>query len=238
MFNPDAKIQVLSIYPGQWCCVIDEVLLDPQAWVARANQFASQFEALPGNAYPGLELHLPPQLTPLWDQYLDIARRYIAQRSGTEPAQAQLLEGYTRLGIVTRAEAALQPYQWICHRDRLSPDPTHQIEAMVLYLFDNPELGGTSFYRARADQAATAQLVHDSGALSPAQFQSRYGIAPGYMHASNAHFEQCLTVPARFNRLIFYSGQVFHSADITRPDLLRADPSHGRLTLNGFLTRG
>ena len=238
MFNPNAKIHALPIYPGQWCCVIDDVLLEPEAWVARAERFADQFAAFSGNAYPGLELHLPAQFTPLWDQYLQNARRFIAAQSATNLPAAKLIEGYTRLGIVSKSEAQLQPYQWICHRDRLSPDPRHQIEATVLYLFQNPDLGGTSFYRARANEAATAQLVYDSGVLSGEEFQRCYGVTPGYLRASNAHFAHCLTVQPRFNRLIFYSGMVFHSSHITHPALLSSSPRQGRLTLNGFFVRG
>jgi hypothetical protein len=36
--------------------------------------------------------------------------------------------------------------------------------------------------------------------------------------------------------LIFYNGSLFHSADIGQPALLSANPTLGRLTLNGFLT--
>lgn len=238
MFNPNAKIHALPIYPGHWCCVIDDVLLEPEAWITRAERFTNQFAAYTGNAYPGVELQLPDEMTPLWDEYLGIARRYVAQKNATAPRPARLLEGYTRLGIVSVSPEQLQPCQWICHRDRLSPDPNHQIEAIVLYLFQNPALGGTAFYRARGTELATAQLVHDSGALSSEAFQAHYGVRPGYLCGSNAHFEHCLTVPARFNRLIFYSGMIFHSSHITEPALLRADPRHGRLTLNGFFVRG
>jgi Rps23 Pro-64 3,4-dihydroxylase Tpa1-like proline 4-hydroxylase len=59
-------------------------------------------------------------------------------------------------------------------------------------------------------------------------------IAPRYMTASNEWFEQVATVPAKFNRAIFYDGSVFHAAQIERPQLLTDDPATGRLTLNGF----
>lgn len=238
MFNPNPKIHALPIYPGEWCCVIDDVLLEPQAWCGRAEQFAAEFSAYAGNAYPGLELPLPEAMTPLWDQYLHRARSVLAHQSAVAASPARLLNGYTRLGMVNRSPAQLQPYQWICHRDQLSPDPLHRIEAMVLYLFHNSALGGTAFYRARGSEAATAQLVHDSGFLSGADFQRRYQVRPGYLCESNAHFEHCLTVQPRFNRLVFYSGRVFHTSHITRPELLSADPRSGRLTLNGFFVRG
>ena len=56
------------------------------------------------------------------------------------------------------------------------------------------------------------------------------------MTASNAYFERIATVPAAWNRLIFYDGGLFHSAHIEQPALLASDPTRGRLTLNGFFT--
>jgi hypothetical protein len=41
---------------------------------------------------------------------------------------------------------------------------------------------------------------------------------------------------AAWNRMIFYDGGLFHSADISQPSLNSADPRTGRLTLNGFFT--
>jgi hypothetical protein len=43
-------------------------------------------------------------------------------------------------------------------------------------------------------------------------------------------------VPARFNRLIFYLGTLFHTGEIAHPELLVRDPRCGRLSLNGFFT--
>ena len=56
------------------------------------------------------------------------------------------------------------------------------------------------------------------------------------MREGNPWFERTAAVPARFNRLIVYRGDLFHSGDIARPDLLSADPALGRLTVNGFFT--
>jgi len=43
-------------------------------------------------------------------------------------------------------------------------------------------------------------------------------------------------VTARFKQLVFYSGDLPHSAHITKPELLSAEPSRGRLTLNCFVS--
>ena len=79
-----------------------------------------------------------------------------------------------------------------------------------------------------------ARLFDESTALSPDDFTRRHGIAPGYMVGSNAYFTCTATIPARWNRLIFYDGSLLHSGDILAPERLSADPSQGRLTLNGF----
>ena len=81
-----------------------------------------------------------------------------------------------------------------------------------------------------------AQLVQDSANLGRDAFRERRGVQAGYMTASNAWFEKIAAVPARFNRLIFYSGMTFHAADIAHPERLSAAPRSGRLTLNGFFT--
>ena len=43
-------------------------------------------------------------------------------------------------------------------------------------------------------------------------------------------------VPPAWNRIIFYDGSLFHSADIGEASLRRPDAEHGRLTFNSFIT--
>jgi hypothetical protein len=43
-------------------------------------------------------------------------------------------------------------------------------------------------------------------------------------------------VPARWNRMAFYDGTVFHSGDVGSAQALVDDPRIGRLTLNGFFS--
>jgi hypothetical protein len=226
MFNPQPEVHSVAIGTLGRCVIIDQALSDPQAWVQRAQQFSDEFAQLEGNAFPGPELHLPAGVTQMLDGALSRHAREALHVGAT-------LAAYSRLSMVLLAPEQLAPKQWICHRDQISTDPAHAIAASVLYLFQDPDLGGTSFYQPR-DPARCAQLVHDSGVLDGPQFQARYGIAAGYLLDSNAHFERLLTVPARFNRLIFYSGRIFHSSHIPRPDLLARAPQRGRLTMNGF----
>jgi hypothetical protein len=141
------------------------------------------------------------------------------------------------MSMVTTPPDQLMPCQWQCHRDRLGANPAGiSIAASVLYLFRDPALGGTSFYRPRLPPAQTEQLVSDSVALDATAFGARYGLRAGYMTDSNDYFERTVTIPAAWNRLIFYDGGVFHSGDIALSQRLSADPMQGRLSLNGFFT--
>jgi hypothetical protein len=57
---------------------------------------------------------------------------------------------------------------------------------------------------------------------------------PQYITESNDAAELLTMVPARFNRMICYSGEVPHSAYIREAQRLSDDCERGRLTLNAF----
>jgi hypothetical protein len=59
---------------------------------------------------------------------------------------------------------------------------------------------------------------------------------PCYITESNEAAELLDMAPARFNRFIFYPGDLPHSAFISKPESLSADPDKGRLTLNCFVS--
>ena len=147
-----------------------------------------------------------------------------------------MLDANGRLSLLTRLPAQLEPRQWICHRDRLRVAPGRIALASVLYLFQDESLGGTSLYRPRQDAAFTDRLVHDSCTLAPADFSGKYALRQQYMTGPNAYFEEVLSLPAKWNRLLLYDGMVFHSGTIRHPERLCDDPLNGRLSLNGFFT--
>ncbi len=229
MFKPDPVIQTLPIADGRVCHVIDDVLSEPERWQRLAAQHAAQFELLPGNAYPGPELRMPKAITDALGAYLDL---HVRDRFGLQ----QTLSGYSRLAMVTWPPQRLQPWQWICHRDRFAVGENEFVLASVLYLFRDAGLGGTAFYQPRRSIGETERLVHDSVEMPADQFSGCYEIEPGYLRGSNDWFEQVLSVPARWNRLIVYDGSQFHCSHIVAPERLSADPMSGRLTLNGFFT--
>jgi hypothetical protein len=229
MFNPAPRTEAVPIAGLGHCLVIDDALTDPEGWVQFAIEHRERFATPAFNAYPGVELRLPDAVSARLDAFF---AQHVRERLGAR----RTLRMYSRLSLVTRSPASLAPTQWICHRDRMELEPGRCVAACVLYLFDDPALGGTSFFAPRRSPRETAQLVHDSGAMAPSAFTARYGIEPGYPVDSNAWFDKVLTIAPRFNRLIFYDGMLFHAGDITAPEKLDADPRRGRLTLNGFFT--
>ena len=227
-FNPDPQISVSQIDRDQVCVVVDDALSNPEGLV---NWGASRsFEPVRDYSYPGLVLGVPAEISQLvGDHFAQYARHHLRARRTQSVA--------VRLSLVTVPPAELEPVQWQCHRDRLAVDPKRVIfAAMVLYLFRNPALGGTSFYRPLQGAEQTERMNADSLALSPAEFSARYGLTAGYMVDSNPYFECIGRVPAAWNRMIYYDGGLFHSGDIGETSQLSADPRVGRLTLNGFFT--
>lgn len=233
MFNPAPRVELLPIVDDQVCLVIDDALLEPERWVANAVARRADFAMAPFNAYPGLEFHLPSELSARLDDYFRLhARRRLGAR--------RTLQMYSRLSLVTLAPQQLAPVQWLCHRDRFNVLPGQRALASVAYLFRDESLGGTSFFRPRRGAAETEALMRQAAsAKDPAAaegFSASTGVQRGYLTESNDWFEHVCTVPARWNRLIFYDGSLFHSPDIRAPGRLSDDPAAGRLTLNGFFT--
>lgn len=231
MFNPRPRIECVPIAAtgtGQdaaW--VIDDVLLQPEALRQRAIAQRHRFAAAPHNAYPGLEWQLDEAVdSPLADFFLQHVRGLLDAR--------RTLSMYSRLSLATLQPDQLRPLQRLCHRDRFGAVAGQGVAACVIYLFDAPALGGTSFYRPLRPVADIDADMRRWNTLSDEAFTHEIGAAPAYLTESNLHFERKLTVPAAWNRAVFYDGGQFHSSHITEPSLLSADPERGRLTLNGF----
>lgn len=228
-FQPCPTIDEVRLADGSAVWVIDNALEEAAAWRAQAAAHWGGAQESASNAYPGPELALGTAADEALDLYF---LTHLRHRLGVR----RTLSVHARLAMVTWSPERLAPRQWICHRDRFSVPPEQRAVASVLYLFDDPALGGTAFFTPRQPGYPTDLLVHESGVLAPAEFAAKYGIAPGYMTSSNAWFERIGAVAPRFNRMIVYDGSLFHCSDIGDPARLNADPRRGRLTMNGFFT--
>jgi Family of unknown function (DUF6445) len=227
MFNPRPVIDRVPLGANRHCYIVDDALLEPERFVEWSAASRDQFRPVDFNAYPGIYLMTPAPVEAALESF------FTAHMRGLFDAR-RLVQMHCRLSMVTQPPQALRPYQWLCHSDRSGLEPGQSIQASVLYLFKDESLGGTSFYEPARPAHEIAQLFDDSVALSSAAFSERHGIDAGYMTGSNRYFRQLASVPARWNRMIFYDGSVLHTGDIAEPARLDDDPRRGRLTFNGF----
>jgi hypothetical protein len=229
IFNPHAKFELQRVGADHSVMIFDDALLEPERLYEYAAGERGAFRNVDFNAYPGLYLAPPTNVVEdLQSLFNHRVRRQFAAR--------RCLRMHCRLSLTTLAPTDLAPYQQLPHKDSHLLIPGQCIQASVLYLFRDARLGGTSFYEPRRAPAEISALFGDASKLPPAVFSERYGLPAGYLHGSNDYFECTGTVPARWNRMIFYDGGVLHSGDIAAPELLTTDPATGRLTLNGFFT--
>lgn len=227
MFNPQPRIERVDVGGLHSAWVVDDFLLDPTALREAAAAQRSAFTAAPHNAYPGLECPLGPEVSvPLSDFFLQHIRARLGAR--------RTLSMYSRLSLATLQPPELRPLQRLCHRDRFGVGADQLVGACTLYLFDQPALGGTAFYRPVRPIDEVNADIRRWNSLTDEAFTQEIAAPPAYLTASNAHFERVTVVPAAFNRAVFYDGGHFHSSHITDPALLSDDPARGRLTLNGF----
>jgi Family of unknown function (DUF6445) len=229
MFTQSPTIQTLQLSNGQAVYVIDDFCLDPDALVQLGSKNLAQFRLASDEkkvGYPGIEWIVPLDVhRQLVEFFMLHIRRFTQSR--------REIYSVSRLSMVTFLPEQLHPAQSICHCD-VARYAGGQMTASVLYLFDDETLGGTSFYQPRKSPKETQKIVHDSIAMQGEQFFNFYGIERSYLLDSNEWFEKIGTVPAKKNRIAFYSGDIFHSADITHPHKLTANPLNGRISLNGF----
>ena len=227
-FNPAARLSVVPIAPGELCIVVDQALANPEGLVDWAS--VQEFRPVEGFHYPGVALDAPAEVCARVGDYF-------AERVRGRLGGRRTLSMTVRLSLVTLSPEQLRPTQWQCHRDRPGPTPYDlRFPAMVAYLFRDPGLGGTSFYRPLISEEEIGRMIADASRMDGAEFGARYGVEAGYMNGSNRHFERLAQIPAAWNRMLFYDGNLFHSGDIAAPAGLSLDPRRGRLTLNGFFT--
>ncbi len=231
--NRDATIDVRRINDEQIYVVVDDFLDNPHEIVEFAKSSADQF-TMPDKSYPGLNMRLPESFDTTLASYVKrrMARHFSFLRDR--------LTLFSMLSMTTLKASELSNLQRVCHSDPLA-EPGHAGYAGILYLFADESLGGTGFYRWRDRplmvKATELEMQDPVEALAFLQqhFPS-YNEPPRYITESNEIAERIAVVPARFNRWVFYSGDMPHSAQIRYPERLSTDLAIGRLTLNCFVT--
>ncbi len=231
LVNPDAQVSFVSIDESHQCAIVDDFLVEPGPVRDFAMQIRDQF-VMPERSYPGLTVDV--SAASMGDIYRFLRRRMSREFSFLRGD----IDFSSMLAITSLQPQELSNHQRICHTDPRR-EAGRVNYASVLYLFDSGDLGGTAFYRWRdrslIEEATRLDLDDPVKALGYLQEHSAYFREPPcYMTGSNDIAERLTTIPAKFNRLLFYSGDVPHSACIENPGLLSDDPGTGRLTLNSF----
>jgi hypothetical protein len=214
-----------------YCVVIDDFLQQPGSIVDFALDHPDVFERQT-HGYPGLLCDVPETATADFVRFIrsSLARPYAFYKGGFKSA--------TYLSVATLQPGELSPLQRLCHTDPRDHAGRRNYAALV-YLFENEALGGTGFYRwkerDRIVEATAIDAEDPSRTLGFLQQHfATFREAPRYMTDGNEIAELLLEIPARFNRMVFYSGDLPHSAMIREPGLLTDDVAAGRLTLNLF----
>ena len=231
--NPDAVVEQHPINDELFAVVVDDFLFNPDDVVDFADAHSSEFEMFE-RSYPGSTLDLDElsvwELHQFWRSKL--SRRFSFTRGD--------INDTWQLSLTTLQPEDFTWIQRLCHMDPRTAEGRDNF-ASVIYLFENPELGGTGFYRYRDrkfwESMYARQLDDPRGGLSIVE--TRYAMfrePPKYMTESNEVAELLAMIPAKFNRMISYSGDVPHSAFITDASLLSEDCKTGRLTLNCFVS--
>ena len=230
--NTDATIRRESISEDQDCVIVDDFLQDPHELVEFAAHRTGEFSMPERGNYPG------PLFRVGGDAMTDIYGFIRSKMTKHFPFLRGSMVLWTFLSMATTRPDKLSHRQRICHTDPTSA-PDRRCYAALVYLFENEGLGGTGFYRWREPElvlkAKTIEREDPGKGLAFMQEHfPTYRKPARYMTRSNEIAELLCTIPARFNRLVFYSGDVPHSAAITAPELLSTDIRKGRLTLNVF----
>lgn len=231
--NANAEIRQEQITDADFCVVVDDFLKDPQALIDYAAANPDRFRE-PGITYPGLMMDLDPGVLREFTRFVLTPMRH---KFGFLRGNASLATG---LSMITLQPHELSAYQRLCHTDPRDTQGRRKYASLV-YLYDNEDLGGTAFYRWKQPEVVykgMAMEYEEAGSADDflAEHSALFRQAPCFMTDSNDLAELLTVVPARFNRLVFYSGEIPHSAYIKHPELLTRDFRQGRLTLNSFIS--
>jgi hypothetical protein len=226
-FNPNANVS--SVRVGKFpitVTVADDVLLRPQQ-LAKFG-LGLKFVEDDSNLYPGVRARVPAEFSRPFHAWLTRT----LHRAGVLEENCHISDDASFFSIVNKSPANLLPLQRIPHYD--STDP--RVFAAVIYLFDRAS-SGTSFYRHRttgyekmgADNADNYKIALNRN------MKNLGSPAREYTNGSNALFERTHSVDSAFNRIVIYSGNVLHAADIDGSLIDGTNNSQWRLTISSLI---
>ena len=115
-------------------------------------------------------------------------------------------------------------------------DSTDQKYYALLHYLRVPPGSGTAFFRQRSTGIERVTETNLSAFVGTAKAEvTRLPPEAGYIHGSNALFEQIGEIEAIPDRLIIYQGSLLHCGIIPKDMNFSSDPREGRLTANLFV---
>ncbi|MEO9635404.1 MAG: DUF6445 family protein [Parasphingorhabdus sp.] len=206
----DGSIAETKLIGQKPVLIIDDVLEQVRELREAVAKLEHKFGP-PKNAYPGVRMaaeNFAPAFRLLFS-------RYVKDTFGLIDRYSQFKSYYS---LTMSPEQELASEQTRPHRDFAINDPRVVAIAGIIYLFDDPRLGGTAFYE---------KLTDDNVSKLPR--------GAGYQIATDSFFKLEDSCEAKLNRCIIFDATRYHSGHIARPDLLNSGILKGRLTLNFFL---
>jgi Family of unknown function (DUF6445) len=226
-FNPNANVSSARVGKSPIAVTVaDDVLLHPQ----RLAEFGlgHEFVEDDGNLYPGVRARLPAEFSRPFRAWLTRT----LHRTGVLEESGYIHDDASFFSIVNRSRANLLPLQRIPHYDCTDPG----VFAAVIYLFDRAN-SGTSFYRHRT---TGYEIINDAneGNYKTALNRNMKTLGPPareYTNGSSALFERMHSVESAFNRMVIYSANALHAADIDGSLFDSKEDSQWRLTVTSLI---
>jgi len=226
-FNPNARVG--SVRVGECpiaVTVADNVLLRPQQLVEFG--LGLKFVEDDSNLYPGVRARVPAEFSRPFHAWLTRTLHC----TGVLEESCYIHDGASFFSIVNKNRANLLPLQRIPHYD--STDP--RVFAAVIYLFDRAN-SGTSFYRHRTTGYEKIGVDNEGNyRIALNRNMKKFGPpAREYTNGSSDLFERTHSVDSAFNRIVIYSGNVLHAADIDGSLFDGNDNCRWRLTVSSLI---
>ncbi|PMG79803.1 hypothetical protein BCU84_04885 [Shewanella sp. 10N.286.51.B7] len=227
--NPNLHIQVMQLPNSEhliW--VIDDFITDFASLVdySKTKAYFNNVGA-DGTLFPGMRDEMP---RPYYQSLSSLITLLAKQPKGEYFKQHQIAKCW--LSKVTLSPLQLNASQTMPHFDSLAE---HDMAA-VHYLND-VQLGGTSFYRYKG--ADKLHLSHDDKDIIFKMVDEVKQVAAsrkGYITDSDDLFEKVFSIDAKPNRIVIYSGNILHSANITDEVEFDKRSEHNRTSINSFFS--
>lgn len=229
--NTDCKIEKIPIEGSDhFYVVVDDLLSHPEE-VCHLAKYNTCFSPIgtDGSYYPGVRDDMPGR----YEKNLNRFLQPLIEKFYFDGIEVESISPKSFLSLTTLEPGQLHLGQRVPHTDTLDQNGF----AAVHYLCGE-EHGGTSIYRFRP--ADVIQITED---MMPEMGERIFECAnaaeeehQGYLSESTSVFEKVASVKAKFNRLVFYKGNLLHGADITSPKSHSSNLDEGRLSVTSFLT--